>query len=95
MSCGGWLGNTLGNNVSAPFRAVSSIVGGVTGASAANDSSGSTPVQTEATAAPAATVSDEAEYSASNNKTTKKRGKNSLVIPSSASSGSNGTGLNI
>lgn len=92
MSCGGWLGNTLGNIVSAPFRAVSSIVGGVTGASAANDSSGPTTVQT---AAPAATVSDEAEYSASNDKTAKKRGKNSLVIPSSASSGSNGTGLNI
>ena len=92
MSCGGWLGNTLGNIISAPFRAVSSIAGGVTGAFAANDSSGSTMGQT---AAPAATVSDEAEYTASNNKTTKKRGKNSLVIPSSASSGSNGTGLNI
>ena len=93
MSCGGWLGHTLGNIVSAPFRVVSSIVGGVTGAFAANDSSGSTAPA--ATAAPAATVSDEAEYTASNNKTTKKRGKNSLVIPSSASSGSNGTGLNI
>lgn len=98
MSSGGWLGHTIHKVVSAPFK----VVGGILGGGSYNTSSGShaQPVAPTVEAAPAPTVSEEAEYSMSDAGAyaKKKRGKNSLYVStgdSGASTGTTGTGLNI
>ncbi len=90
MASGGWLGSTLGNVISAPFKIAGSVLGG-----GSTTSSSAPTVTQEASAAPAPTASEEAEYAPSVIAHAKKRGKNSLVISSSSGSSGNGTGLNV
>lgn len=93
MSSGGWLGHTLHKVVSAPFK----VVGGILGGGSYAQPAATTKADPTVAAAPAPTVSEDAEYSMSDAGAyaKKKRGNNSLYVSTGDSTGTTGTGLNI
>lgn len=100
MSSGGWLGHT----VSRAWHGVTSGVRSVMGipskmlfgqmARQTNNVAQETPTYV-ASAAPAPTATEQAEYDAAIQNQKKKRGKNSLFVSSSAGSSGGGSGVNL
>lgn len=93
MSSGGWLGHTMSHVVHGITGAVKSLTGGIFGGYR-NSLAGSDP-QIVASAAPAPTATEQAEYDVAVQNQKKKRGKNSLYVSSSASSSGGGSGINL
>lgn len=100
MSSGGWLGHTVSKAFKGVGHAVGNVVSGVTGGffggGYRNTQSASEAVSVDPGAAPAPTVTEQAEYDVATANQKKKRGKNSLYVTSSASGSSQGgTGINL
>lgn len=100
MSSGGWVGKTVSKAFKGVGKvvkgAVSAVTGGAIGGSYKNQQVASEPQTVDPGAAPAPTVTEQAEYDVATAGTKKKRGKNSLYVTSSASGSSQGgTGINI
>lgn len=101
MSSGGWLGHTVSKAWHGVTGAVKSTVNAVTGGALSNNykNTVSTPDTSDtvatASAAPAPTTTEQAEYDVGVRNTKKKRGKNSLYVSSSADSSGGGSGINL
>lgn len=101
MSSGGWLGHTVSKVWHGVTGAVKTVAGvpakvllGQLAQQKANSVGQVTPTYV-ASAAPAPTVAEQAEYAAAVQNLKKKRGKNSLYVSSSAGSSGGGSGINL
>lgn len=100
MSSGGWLGHTVSKAWHGVTKTVKSVVG-IPGAILGAKKQAQTPSVAQetptyvASAAPAPTVTEQAEYDAAVQNQKKKRGKNSLYVSSSAGSSGGGSGINL
>lgn len=100
MSSGGWLGHTVSKAWHGVTRTVKSVVGipaallDVKRQAQMSSVQQATPTYV-ASAAPAPTATEQAEYAAAVQNQKKKRGKNSLYVSSSAGSSGGGSGINL
>lgn len=100
MSSGGWLGHTVSKAWHGVTRGVRSVMGIPSKmlfgqmARQTNNVAQETPTYV-ASAAPAPTATEQAEYDAAIQNQKKKRGKNSLFVSSSAGSSGGGSGVNL
>ena len=100
MSSGGWLGHTVSKAWHGVTGAVRSVMGIPSKmlfgqmARKTNNVAQTTPTYV-ASAAPAPTATEQAEYDAAVQNQKKKRGKNSLYVSSSAGSSGGGSGINV
>lgn len=100
MSSGGWLGHTVSKAWHGITGAVQSVMGIPSKmlfgqmARQSNNVSQTTPTY-GASAAPAPTATEQAEYDVAIQNRKKKRGKNSLFVSSSAGSSGGGSGINV
>ena len=100
MSSGGWLGHTVSkawHGITGGVRSVMGIPSKMLfGQMARQTYNGEQATPTYvASAAPAPTATEQAEYDAAVQNQKKKRGKNSLYVSSSAGSSGSGSGINL